>query len=166
MKLRSNIEPATAIQQYLRVVIDITKDSTDNPHSLEGILLAHGRSFIPQARPAGVPKMTDKECFNNAWQLCERHPEYRYVEGYATSEIPIPLLHAWCIDAQDRVIDPTWPDPANYTYFGLVLDPMFCRKRLLATQYYGILPNLWLANGIEELREILGIGADVAEVAA
>ena len=34
---------------------------------------------------------------------------------------PSPFNHAWCLDADDRVVDPTWRTP-GLAYFGLVFD--------------------------------------------
>ena len=40
--------------------------------------------------------------------------------GYAASLIPV--HHAWCVDAEDRVIDATWPEEGA-AYMGIVFDP-------------------------------------------
>jgi hypothetical protein len=60
--------------------------------------------------------------------------------------LPIPLTHAWCIDEDNYVVDPTWTfqnakRPCDY--FGFPFSKPFVYRTLLETKYYGILENLW-----------------------
>jgi len=75
-----------------------------------------------------------KRCYNNAAETVLDNPRrYAYVEGYASSVIPVP--HAWVWDRHaDAFFDPTWhgpnaarnPDPSEY--IGLVFrSPSFRR---------------------------------------
>jgi hypothetical protein len=34
----------------------------------------------------------------------------------------LPCEHAWCIDAEDRVLDPTWENGHGQVYLGVVVD--------------------------------------------
>jgi len=94
----------------------------------EAYVLAKGQLWHRQGwtLPDRVKLMTPKHCFDNAYRLATRRKGLRYVEGYyATSILPLP--HAWCVDADGRVIDPTWrrldqpPYDADVpSYFGVV----------------------------------------------
>ena len=60
-----------------------------------------------------------KACYRNAFLLA-LDQDWDYVEGYATTtELGIPLMHAWCLDAEGRVVDPTWVD--GDAYVGVII---------------------------------------------
>lgn len=91
------------------------------PALLQRFLLATGRTFHPQALPSRYRRMQMKKCFENAMRLVKRsNGKLRYAEGYATSKLGLLIHHAWAVDADDRVIDPTWRDPADCEYFGRI----------------------------------------------
>jgi len=61
-----------------------------------------------------------RECFWNAMVLAIwSNGRLGYVVGLLDETIP----HAWCIDTNDNVIDPTLPDRPRGSYLGIVLDP-------------------------------------------
>lgn len=86
---------------------------------IEDWLLQNGRFYVPP--PTSAPKlMRPNVCYDNAYKKALRsHGKLRYVEGYATSCIPLP--HAWCVDADDKVVELTWDEP-GLAYFGAVFD--------------------------------------------
>jgi hypothetical protein len=55
--------------------------------------------------------------------VASRRFGWRYCEGVAnlTAGHP-PQHHAWCLDADDRVIELVWPHP-GYGYYGTVVEP-------------------------------------------
>lgn len=75
-----------------------------------------------------------------------RYPELSYCEGFAISnEVAFVIAHAWLVDTQSQVIDPTWNE--NYvdpTYFGVVFTREFVGKVALKTKQYGILDNYYV----------------------
>ena len=93
----------------------------------EALLLKHGRFFkATRTRPEAVPlgKLRDGQgqCFTNAfWQVITDSKTWRYAEGYAISGrgILVPVHHAWLLDEQGRVVDPTW-EPPGVAYFGVM----------------------------------------------
>lgn len=102
-------------------------------------LLNHGEAFTYQSKPVRYRWGQMKQCFRNAAVLAITYPELTYVEGYASSVIPMP--HAWVIDANGLVIDNTWrtlhtekPD-----YFGVRFATAYLRRRLLGQGVYGLL---------------------------
>jgi hypothetical protein len=86
--------------------------------------------------------MKSGECYANAYALAASETAYRYCEGYATTKgLEIPLAHAWVIDKDLRVIDPTWKE--GHHYFGVVFSPMFMYKTVARTKHHGIFGNLY-----------------------
>lgn len=75
------------------------------------LLLAHGAWMEPQTLPMEYRSMPLGLCFKNAQQLAQRR-RLRYVEGMAVARLLrgslFPMEHGWCLDADGRVIDPTW----------------------------------------------------------
>ncbi len=55
------------------------------------------------------------------------------------AELPIPMQHAWLVDADNKVIDPTWRDVADNLYFGIVFETSFVLDLLRIKQSAGIL---------------------------
>lgn len=95
-----------------------------------------GEEFDPSEFPMAI--RTKKECFHNAYHLAEMY-DLTYVEGYTWYIIPI--LHAWCIDQNGRVIDPTLDDPEDYAYCGIPLNMDFVRSTMMSTGVYGVIDN-------------------------
>lgn len=93
---------------------------------MEEFILRQGFTCEPQPLPARYSRMAAKMCFSNAGYLVKRqrkhNPALRYVEGFAMRlDFPIPIHHAWAIDRDDRVIDPTWSNPETAQYIGRVV---------------------------------------------
>ena len=107
----------TALREYLRLVADLRKRNTFGHLTsvytgLEDFLLRAGESFSAiAAKRGGVRLMTPKQCFHNCGALVQRRADLTYCEGYAMKEL-IPIHHAWCIDSDGRVIEPTLRKPA------------------------------------------------------
>jgi hypothetical protein len=79
-------------------------------------LLDNGRDWRYEDRPlpADVERGPFKNCYENAGiRVLDdgvgggADSEYRYVEGMAWCGT-IPVSHAWLVDSEDRVVDPTW----------------------------------------------------------
>jgi hypothetical protein len=109
--------------ELLRDAYSVRSPTCPDPHYVnkEELLLRHGRFFQPQPRPKKYRRGRFKECFANSFRLA-RKQGLRYVEGVAVPpDVGTPVHHAWCIDANDRVIDVTWSEPGR-VYFGVVID--------------------------------------------
>jgi len=113
-----------------------------------------GQEHTPQPLPEDVRRGEKKLCFMNAYQLAEMRKDLIYVEGYAVAKgLPIAFIHAWCIDRNDNVIDPTWGE--GDSYFGIPLDLDYVRHTILARGMYGVLDNM--EQGFPALRGELSI---------
>lgn len=64
-----------------------------------------------------------KACFYNCMRIANMRKELRYCEGYASHTIPVE--HAWLVNADGKVIDPTWclidEREEARSYFGMIL---------------------------------------------
>ena len=105
-------------------------------------ILKNGRAFEKSPSSDRVRMGRPRECFRNAANLALRKPDlYTYVEGYAVNKwVPIrPAAHAWCIDPQSFVIDPTWDEGTEY--FGVVFRHDYLRRILKGKRDYGLIAN-------------------------
>jgi len=109
------------------------------------VIIKEGSFFnLPEnknPRPPDVNKGKDKECYANAARLALYNPEYIYVEGIASPEfMNFPILHAWCIDKNGNVVDPTWKTLGS-VYYGIPFSTDFLRQTILKTGIWGLLPE-------------------------
>lgn len=117
-------------------------------------LLKHGRVWSPKVTPQDVRRGKARRCYVNAFELALANPgRYFYVEGYATSAIPVP--HAWCVDRQGRVIDrtPYWEESTDYFGIKFTIKTLHAIQRI--TEGYGALAH-W--EHWDEVRALLTRG--------
>ena len=77
-------------------------------------------SFAPL--PEDIDRGLPKSCYYNSFQLLKEDLDLTYCEGYALEpELPLPLIHAWLVNKDGRVIDPTWND-CDAVYLGIPFD--------------------------------------------
>jgi hypothetical protein len=148
---------AAELKAYMTMVAAAKAGSRDNNltyKSIEEFVLKNGRAFSSPV--AGLPKgfkgMKMGFCFMNAYQLADMRPDLTYVEGFASYR-GVPMAHAWVVDKQNRVIDPTWftdkkGTPNHWTtksdhhrYFGVKFKIDDVRKTIFARGKYGVLHN-------------------------
>ena len=118
------------------------------------VLAKHGRVYMQDAKLKGAH---NQQCFMNAYQYAERHDLF-YVEGYAMPNGLIPLSHAWCVDKEGVIHDPTWDHADDYFGVPFYLDTV--QEILQETGYYGIFDNLYMLRGrtVEEVTKLLTEG--------
>lgn len=104
-------------------------------------LLEYGRSFrIAAVRPGWLICGKEKRCYNNSVAYSRARDDLIYAEGYALDpEIGFPIEHAWLIDSQGKVLDPTWDENDDHTYFGIAFKTSFVIEMLTLT---GNVPGL------------------------
>lgn len=112
----------------------------DNGRSMQGICKLDRSFYKPRSRM----------CYLNAWKLRNSDTNLRYCEGYMLLEgIPVPILHAWCINEAEEVVDISIEWDATAAYYGLEFAPAFaesCWSQLQTQGLLGILPHLPLLN--------------------
>ena len=84
-------------------------------------VLKHGRAWPSRKLPKGYRRGREGECWGNSQLRLLRAPDKLiYVEGYAWStNVGLPLPHAWLADDTGAVLDLTWENPDLATYFGV-----------------------------------------------
>src|SRR6266849_9627573 len=95
---------------------------------ISDFILREGQFFDPRPLPARIDFWEMRHCYKNAfWTALQEG--FAYVEGYASSSLGLPMLHAWNLDSEGFVVDRTW-DPHGRVYFGVVFPLEFVpRKR-------------------------------------
>lgn len=108
-------------------------------------LLQFAKDFGVGARlPTGLDLGCPKECFKNATHVMLNRTDLFYVEGYAMNvvDLPIPIEHAWLVDGDGTVIDPTWPHAGDHVYYGVAFKRDVVEQAMIATDGdAGILGN-------------------------
>ncbi|MGO6926108.1 hypothetical protein ACCS55_15835 [Rhizobium ruizarguesonis] len=113
----------------------------------ETALLAYGKSMLDvRSRPVHLAAGQKRQCYANCVRALltstSGGEELFYVEGYATDKggQGLPIQHAWLLDSNGRVIDPTWENSFEYVYFGVVFKSKFVMEMLsVADMVPGIL---------------------------
>lgn len=112
------------------------------------MVLREGREFksVPWVtwRGTGWRRGQERNCFQNAFRLSQRH-ELTYVEGFA-STFGLPVHHAWCVTSDGRVVDPTWRERAGvpveeWQYIGIPFSGEFVDKTIFRKKTYGVLDD-------------------------
>lgn len=108
-------------------------------------VIRYGRAFRPTAKsPTWLRIGQARDCFNNATAYAAVRDDVWYAEGYALQpELLFPVQHAWLVDRDGQVIDPTWKDTRDHAYFGIAFKRDFvCEQLVKNGQNAGILVNL------------------------
>lgn len=121
-----------AIVDYLGVMNHVA------PGGYGAFLARHSRFWPATPLPEAFARGTPRECFRNAGSLAMAYPELTYVEGMALHTI-LPTAHAWCVDRDGRVIDPTWDYSPTSAYLGIPFRRDFLYRQLEATQVWGLM---------------------------
>lgn len=108
-------------------------------------VLTHGRYWEPRALPADIKPMRVRHCFRNATELALgfHRNEFIYCEGYAAGIIP--TAHAWLVDLEGNVIDPTWCQGGSdliglgKEYFGIAFKAAYVAEALVKQKTYGLI---------------------------
>jgi hypothetical protein len=125
-------------------------------------MLQHGRDYQTGPDTFAGPRGKVHGCYRNATLLvCEAELYGRaltYVEGKVLT-CGISIDHAWCIDADGVVIDPTLdaerPDFATVGgYFGVPFRTDYVRKAALANKFYGLLDIMSAPKTLPQLIEL------------
>jgi hypothetical protein len=130
----------------LRRLRELMNDPIRMGPTLDEFILDHGRAFrLRGVVPDDQVRAESQECYWNAWQLAKDNPSLRYCEGKAYLEnVALPVLHGWCIDENDRVIDPSVRQDRGVSYYGVEFSREFAQdmwSRLDPRALIGILCN-------------------------
>jgi hypothetical protein len=142
--MQENFKQLAEYLEQIKSLREQYKPDNWNYHYLcnEDFVLQEGKFFEPNKNIKPYKLMTIKLCFKNAFQIMDRYG-LRYIEGYATTGI-IPMLHAWNLTDDDKVIDVTWRFNDKYSplaYVGVEFNKDLIYKTLINKRTYGILDN-------------------------
>ncbi|MTJ14708.1 hypothetical protein FJR11_19425 [Anabaena sp. UHCC 0187] len=131
----------TTLQQKAELFTKVNKNPDLLYKSVDSLVLAYGQPFIKQIKSPfkGQPKF----CFKNCYEALYDFPKLSYCEGFAISNLGIPIIHAWLVNDNLEVIDPTWIGERfqNSSYFGTVFTEDFVLEIADKTRSYGILDS-------------------------
>ena len=74
---------------------------------MNDFMLEYARDYQIGPDTFAGPRAEPQACYKNATLLAMENEALTYVEGKVAT-MGIPIDHAWCIDADGVVIDPTW----------------------------------------------------------
>ena len=102
-------------------------------------LQAHGVAFTPNEHSYKGKRGKKHQCFANAAHEALNKNRI-YVEGYITCH-GLPLEHAWTIDNEGNMFDPTLKPPCDSIdgYFGVPFKTEYLAQCLVTNKVYGLL---------------------------
>ena len=84
-------------------------------------------------------RSTQHKCYQCAGQKALYDSNLTYVEGYISVH-GVPIEHAWVVDKDGRVIDPTLKDGKGVkAYLGIPLQTEYLREAILRTKHWGMI---------------------------
>lgn len=140
-------------RQWLDQVTEFFKGSPTKGrkfYNADQVIREYGKQW-PNISPTLLPGMTRGpmgNCFQNAFDAVMAHPGLIYVEGYAFSKF-FPMQHAWTVDGNGVVYDPTWPDGSDY--FGVAFDKTWLTRYILDGGYYSVFGSDVPTKGLLEI---------------
>lgn len=115
--------------EYLEKYIELVKTFNYKTISIEEFVLNHGKQFLKKGKVNKKYYGKMKMCYKNAFLLLITHRDLFYCEGFATfAGLSLPVFHAWCVDKNGKVYDPTWKDGGDY--YGVVFDTKFAFSKI------------------------------------
>lgn len=118
----------TSVRQYLELTAEMS--------AVSRFLLRNGRRWGVGPDTYDGPRGRRGQCYKNAALMALERRELTYVEGLATV-VGVPLSHAWLVDGEGQVIDPTWGDGAGY--FGVAFSTEYLLRCITKNGRYGLL---------------------------
>jgi hypothetical protein len=108
-------------------------------HRYFTFMLEHGRKYEVGPHSFSLARGPEKQCYANAGMLALNMPHLTYVEGQILV-CGVPIDHAWCIDEEGVVVDPTLGD-ADHTdeFYGVPFRTDYLLKAVLRNKMWGLL---------------------------
>jgi hypothetical protein len=135
--------------EHLKVRAEFTRSKTDL------WMVENGRHHQVDEDTYRGKRMPMKQCFENAYRLIITDHSLTYCEGYI-SVYGIPIHHAWVIDINNKVRDPTLRKDNKVPireYFGVAFNTDYVMKALLINETYGLLDGYYNRKTVEKLIE-------------
>jgi hypothetical protein len=123
-------------------------------HPFARFMLDNGKDYAVGPETYAGRRETQGQCYMNATLLALADDDLTYVEGQI-SMFGISIEHAWCVNADGVVIDPTLkPDKDVGDYFGVPFLTDYVRKACLKNGYYGLLNIMSARKTLPKLVEL------------
>lgn len=107
---------------------------------VEEFVLKNGNYYEINNKSFDIRYGEKGDCFKNALNF-SMFKGLTYCEGYSLIR-SIPMLHAWCVDKDNFVVDPTWDEDMNTgIYFGVKFPSDFVWTIVIKQTVYGILDS-------------------------
>lgn len=127
------------------------------PGKAASFCVSHGVLRTSSPLPKGIKQGMAKECLKNAGRLALEHPDtLTYCEGWAQAPTPenFTTYHAWCLDRQGKVVDPTWAYREDSEYLGIPIKTAAFRQHIISTGQWGVfLHGMYLPKGFSTNHE-------------
>ncbi|WP_285644465.1 hypothetical protein [Lentzea sp. NBRC 102530] len=115
------LEPTTRLVDWLTQLVEIRHPrhvAGWKYRCVEKLVLDRGTQRASTTLVAGADHGVQNRCYANATSYAAVH-SVTYVEGFALVENGLVAAHAWCVDNDGLVHDPTWPMGAGLAYIGI-----------------------------------------------
>jgi hypothetical protein len=139
------------IRNYLERCVSLWPDQ-----SVMRFLLEEGRSYPIGPETYAGDRGTPQSCFRNSAELAQMRRGLTYVEGKINCH-GVPIDHAWCIDTNGVVVDPTLRDNDDghiADYFGVPFRLAYVMTALRINGFYGVLDMFYARRTLPKLLEL------------
>lgn len=124
------------------------------PNLYYDFMLAYAREYTIGPDTFAGPRGEQHGCFMNATHLALWNQDLTYVEGKIEIH-GVPIDHAWCIDANDTVVDPTVVDVGQITgYCGVPFKIEYVKRAMRLNKRYGVLDIFYAGKTAPKLFEL------------
>ena len=141
--VRDFIQEMDRVFRFVALGVPVVKPRYRSPRHF---LLVEGRSWSDAPKPRDVRWGPKKSCYGNATNLALDDPQnYFYVEGYMAPGLgKLIVPHAWCVDRQGLVVDPTARPigSAPREYWGVSFNNDFLLWVGTTQRFYGVFTGL------------------------
>lgn len=142
-KIPSREEQDAAIgelKSQLKQISDIT-----GGRSTDAYVLANGKPYYMDAKSFNGARGTERMCYMNSFEAATSGKGLTYVEGQVNIG-PLLIAHAWTVDKQGNVRDPTLKAPTGRSveprgYFGVPFDNEYLMRTTVKTGVYGVISH-------------------------
>ena len=137
-------ESAKGLVGFLKIVASI-QESSHLPKGMTAparFVLKHGRQFIADDLTYAGKRGKPQQCYANAGREALDNSGKTYVEGYVLVHGG-PIEHAWLVDGEGKVQDPTIRDGRGIDgYFGVPIKTEYLREQILKSGHWGVFGHL------------------------